>query len=112
MTFEEKVAFALRKMDEKIDCVNKNIKEQFATFAGVIEIINRVMDEMEKAHDLDRARISKLESILPGHEVSLIDLGADPRPVEDQAVSETPFNAPVAAVPDETQLMSNAYAGG
>jgi hypothetical protein len=107
MTFEEKVAFALRKMDEKIDGVNKNIKEQFATFAGVIEIMNRAMDDIEKARDLDRARISKLESILAGHEVSLINLGADPQPVEDEAVSETSINAPVAAMTDDPTDLKN-----
>jgi hypothetical protein len=96
MTFEKKVASALRKMDEKIE----NGNARFDVVHQIFEIMNREINELKAARDLDRAQLSKLESILAGHEVSLIMLGADPQPVEAEAVSDTSINAPEAEPTD------------
>jgi len=103
MTFEEKMASALRKMDAKIESGTA----RFDAVHQIFEIMNQEINELKAARDLDRAQLSKLESILAGHEVSLINLGADPQAVEDEAVSETSINAPVAAAPDDPTDLKN-----
>ena len=95
MTLKEIVAAGLRKLNEKIDAVTKSVNERFDAAFKILQILNEAADDLEKDRDLDRARLSKLESILAGHEVALITLGADPQPVEDE-VSAPPIKASVA----------------